>query len=117
MQAEREFRTLNERFRSERLLSASFYEQIRGKGIEPHESVLVRLTPDGANTYFGQVIRQDGTVFDFDIDLDLPAHSKWVETTAEFENSYRRFAHSKPWREEVLAQQLRDELRAGRHDL
>jgi hypothetical protein len=46
--------------------------------------VLVSWTPDGGNTYFGKVIRQDGRMFEFDVDLDLPQHTTWLNVTDEF---------------------------------
>jgi hypothetical protein len=104
--AREEIRELNERFRNGALLGKSFHAQLRLHGCDPSRSVLVALVPDGANTYSGQIIKQDGSVLAFDVDLDSPDLSRWEDCTREFEQQRLRIETSKPWAPSVVAYEL-----------
>lgn len=81
-------------------------------GCAYYTSILISLVPDGGNTYFGRIIRQDGQVFDFDLDLDTPRMSSWRDVTNEFRQICGRNRTTKPWSEEVVASELFRELQA-----
>ena len=61
---------LNKKFHSKSLLTESFYVQLEQAGFMYKKCILINLFPDSSNTYCGKIIRQDGQVFEFDIDLD-----------------------------------------------
>jgi hypothetical protein len=105
-QSRQELVELNERFRSRHLLSKSFYAQLEQHGCDTQRSVLVELVPDGASTYSGKLIRQDGTVLSFDIDLDSPDMSKWDDVTRSFQAESRRLQRSRPRARPVIAYEL-----------
>jgi hypothetical protein len=65
-------------------------------------STLVSLVPDGANTFTGKMIRQDGRVFEFDVDVDSPEFTTWRDVTDEFQDGLRT-GRTKPWSAERLA--------------
>jgi hypothetical protein len=100
--AARALAELNQRFCARELLGEAFYVEMRARGFIHAQCVLVSIAPDGSNTYFGRIIRQDGRVFDFDVDLDDSAFSSWIDVTEKFERDLRarRF---KPWSPELLA--------------
>jgi hypothetical protein len=100
--AARAFAELNGRFRAGELIGEAFYVEMIARGFNHAQCVLVSVVPDGANTYVGRIIRQDGRVFDFDVDLDDPALSSWTDVSESFERdlSAGRF---KPWSPELLA--------------
>jgi hypothetical protein len=102
-QARREISSLNAAFRARELLDPRFYRQLESAGFQPEKCVLVSITPDGAETYFGTLIRQDGRVFDFDIALAAPAHSEWTEITDTFLKDYRRLKKGRPWLPSIVA--------------
>lgn len=102
-QAREEHRRLNEAFRARKVLDSRFYSQVKAAGCDPEGSVLVSYTPDGADTYFGTLIRQDGRVLAFDIALANPAGSEWEDRTEEFLQEYGRNRKSRPWLPTVVA--------------
>jgi hypothetical protein len=110
-QSRHELRALNDRFRSRELLPEPFYAELRQHGCEPDRCVLVQLMPEGARTYSGKIIRHDGVVLSFDVDLDAPELSQWVDTTGEFEKENRRLAQRQPWASAVVAYELFRALR------
>lgn len=80
---------LNEYFHSHKMLPSSFYQQLMQTGFQFAKSVMIELVPDGSNTYFGKIIRQDGRVFEFDVDLDSSECSTLDDITDEFEMTLR----------------------------
>jgi hypothetical protein len=101
---------LNQKFRSGQLLGRSFYARLGLHGCDPKRSVLVALVPEGADTFSGKVIKQDGTVLGFDVDLDSPELSQWEDLTQKFQTETRSLLGSKPWAESVVAYALFREL-------
>jgi hypothetical protein len=100
--ARRELVELNNRFRDRKLASPSFYSQLMQAGFAYAACVLVSLVPDGANTFIGKVIRQDGRVFEFDVDLDSPQFTTWRDVTDEFREGLKT-GRIKPWSAEKMA--------------
>jgi hypothetical protein len=104
---------LNRRFRARELIGEAFYVQMLARGFAYPRCVLVSLVPDGSNTFVGKLIRQDGKVFDFDVDLDDPALSSWTDVSESFEQKLAAGGF-KPWSRELLAHaeyaRLRDSL-------
>ena len=80
---------LNEYFHSHKILPSSFYQQLMQAGFQSAKSVMIGLVPDGSNTYFGKIIRQDGRVFEFDMDLDSSEYFIMEDITDEYENTIR----------------------------
>lgn len=93
---------LNRRFHARKLAGKGFYAQLMEQGFAHGQCVLVSLVPDGANTYVGKIIRQDGRMFEFDVDLDVPALSSWTDVSENFERELRA-GRFKPWAQESLA--------------
>ncbi len=102
-QAAREHADLNQRFRDGELLDKRFYAQLSERGCVVNECVLVNLVPDGDETYFGTIIRQDGRVFDFDLALANSSGSEWDDKTEPFLHDYDRDRRSQPWLPNVIA--------------
>lgn len=94
---------LNDRFRNRELLPGEFYEQFETKGFNLPGCVLVSIFPDGDDTYCGRVIRQDGDVFKFDVDLAASCYSSWTNITVEFKTLYEKRRLTKPWSSDVVA--------------
>jgi len=88
------------------MVDPRFYEQLTERGCDVDECVLVRLVPDGADTFFGTVIRQDGRVFDFDLVLEDSRGSEWEEKTERFLREYETHQKSKPWMPGVVAYRM-----------
>jgi transposase len=103
-------RELNERFRSGHLIGKSFYAQLGLHGCDPSRSVLVTVVPEGSNTFSGQIIKQDGSVVTFDIDLDSPELSRWEDCSQDFQQERQGLVHSRPWAESVVAFELFQEI-------
>lgn len=101
--AREELADLNAKLHGRSLLTESFYRQLMQAGFAYRQCFLVSLVPDGSNTFFGQVIRQDGRVFEFDLDLDSAQFSSWTDVTDAFLKRYERNRKSKPWAKEVVA--------------
>jgi hypothetical protein len=93
---------LNRRFRARELVGEAFYVQLTAQGFACAQCVLVSVVPDGSSTYLGKIIRQDGRVFDFDVDLDGPALSSWTDVTESFEQKLDAGGF-KAWSPELLA--------------
>ena len=102
----REHSDLNARFRSGEMVVSRFYAQLTERGCEVDKCVLVKLVPDGAETYFGTVIRQDGRIFEFDLALTDSSASDWEEKTGDFLREFERAQKSKPWMPEVVAYRM-----------
>lgn len=104
---------LNRRFRARALVGEAFYVQMMARGFLYAQSVLVSIVPDGSNTYLGKIIRQDGRVFEFDVDLDDPELSSWTDVSESFEQKLGAGGF-KPWSRELLAHaeyaRLRDSI-------
>lgn len=95
---ENETLKLNESFHDKSLLNESFYSQLVQKGFKYTKCVLVSIFPDSSNTYCGIIIKQDGSIFEFDLDLDSPKFSIWEDITNDFTSNYikkKRNLHSK----------------------
>jgi hypothetical protein len=88
------------------MVDSRFYIQIAERGCEVDKCVLVKIVPDGADTYFGTIIRQDGRIFEFDLALADSSASDWEETTEDFLREFERAQKSKPWRPEVVAYRM-----------
>lgn len=104
-QARAAHRALNQEFHARALVDERLYQQLEARRCVVAACVLVSICPEGGDTYFGQIIRQDGRVFEFDLSLDAPANAEWVDKTHEFLAAYRRHAKTKPWLEMVVAYQ------------
>jgi len=104
---------LNEKFHSKELLSQDFYIQLDRKGIVLASSVLVYLIPDGDNTYLGKIIRQDGDIVAFDLDLDDEKYSEWKNVTEEFLNEFRVKSKNQPWLESIVAYEYFKSINTG----
>lgn len=79
-------------------------------GIQLNKSVVYELIPEGNNSYTGKVIRQDGQVFQFDLDLDDKEYTVLDKITDEFNRQYKMLKNSKPWAKEVVSLTLFKEL-------
>jgi hypothetical protein len=101
---------INKKFHEKQLVDESFYQQLLQQGFVYRHSLLVSIFPDSSNTYFGKIIRQDGNVFEFDVDLDEAECSSWHEITADFREYYEKNKRVKPWLVEVVASKLFNEL-------
>jgi hypothetical protein len=110
--ARRALAELNRRFRARELVGEAFYVQMMARGFAYAECVLVWVVPDGSNTYVGKIIRQDGRVFDFDVDLDDPALSSWTDVSESFEQKLAAGGF-KAWSRELLAHAEYARLRDG----
>ena len=101
---------VNERFWKRSILGPSFYAQLAAHGFDCAGSLLVEAVPEGSNTYSGAVIRQDGRVFAFDVDLELPHLSEWEDVTESFLEKCRRLTPVEPWADPVVALALFGEI-------
>lgn len=97
---------LNNSFHQKRLIGDAFYVQLIQEGFIYLQCVLISIFPDSSNTYCGQIIRQDGNVIKFDIDLDSQARSSWEDITNEFKKLFEDHKITKPWSKEVIAYNL-----------
>lgn len=102
---------LNEKFHKKLLVNEVFYKQLMKNGFSYHQCLLVSIFPDSSNTYCGKLIRQDGCVFEFDIDLDTAAYSSWEDVTGSFRELCEKNKVEKPWLKEVVAYDLFYELK------
>ena len=107
-QAESALLKFNKSYWDESLMPVSFYNALREFGIEIGKSVMVNLIPDGDNTYVGGIIRQDGSLFEFDLDLVEPENNTWEEVPNKSNKSSKLPQHTKtrPWDDIVLANEL-----------
>ena len=64
------------------------------------------IFPDGSNTYCGQIIHQNGEVFEFDIDLDSNQYSSVKDITKYFKDVVSKKSVGEPWAKEVVAYKL-----------
>jgi len=101
---------LNNKFHDKTLLADAFYKQIMQAGFAYSQCILVSIFPDGSSTYCGQIIRQDGNVLEFDIDLDSSEYSSWKDITDDFRRIVESKSRTKPWLKEVVAYNLFCEL-------
>jgi hypothetical protein len=107
---------LNTKFHDKQLLSGGFYKQLMQSGFVCKQCLLISIFPDGTNTYCGQIIRQDGHVFDFDIDLDSSEYTSWKDITENFRETYGKNKINRPWLKEVVADKMFGELRLSPND-
>lgn len=114
--AKEELIQLNDKFHKSSLVTEAFYNQLMQRGFAYRQCLLVAIFPDGSNTYCGQLIRQDGNVFDFDIDLDSAEYSSWKDVTDSFRQIYERNKAAKPWLKEVVAYNLFKESQMTTYD-
>ncbi|WP_425628497.1 hypothetical protein [Vibrio neptunius] len=105
-----ELAELNRKFYDKLLLSDEFYNQLMHSGFAYRQCFLVSIFPDSANTYYGQLIKQDGDVVEFDIDLDNAKYSSWENITVSFRELYEKNRSTKPWLREVVAYDLFSKL-------
>lgn len=101
---------LNRKFHDKLLLSGDFYKQLMQAGLAYRQCLLVSIFPDSANTYCGKVIKQDGDVIEFDIDLDNSKYSSWDNITVSFRELYEKNRDTKPWLKDVVAYELFSKL-------
>lgn len=101
---------LNDKFHKKQLVGDTFYKQLMQAGFAYSQCILISIFPDGGNTYCGQIIRQDGNVIKFDIDLDSAEYSCWENITDSFNRLYDKDKLAKPWLKEVVAYSLYREL-------
>lgn len=94
---------LNQQFQSKELVGQAFYKQLKNAGFAYQFCVLVSWYMTGASEFFGKIIRQDGEIFEFDVDLDYPQYSTWANITTNFLTVYERSKRHKPWKDEVVA--------------
>lgn len=97
---------LNRKFNERLLLTDEFYKQLMQAGFAYNQCILVSIFPDGSNTYCGKIIKQDGGVIDFDIDLDDLKFSSFENITKSFMQLYEKNHNVKPWLKEVVAYDL-----------
>jgi len=93
---------LNDKFHNKKLLGDSFYKQLMQAGFAYRQCALVEVFPDSGNTYCGAVIKQDGKVFEFDIDLDDPDYSLFKDVSESFEKIRKERSKTKPWQKELV---------------
>jgi len=101
---------LNDKFHKKALLNESFYKQLMQNGFAYHQCLLVHIFPDSSNTYCGKIIRQDGHVIEFDVDLDFGGYSAWEDVTDDFQEVWKKNKITQPWLKEVVAYNLFLEL-------
>lgn len=94
---------LNKKFHDKSLLNDAFYKQLMQAGFAYSQCILVYIFPDSSNTYCGQIIRQDGKVLAFDIDLDSAKYTSWKDITDDFRKTCESSSSAKPWLKEVVA--------------
>ena len=94
---------LNRKFNERLLLTDEFYKQLMQAGFAYNQCVLVSIFPDSSNTYCGKIIKQDGDVIDFYIDLDDLESSSFENITTSFMQLYEKNHNAKPWLKEVVA--------------
>ena len=75
---------LNSEFQSGSVMPGEFHTQFTRHGFIRKQSVLIDWLPDSANTYFGHFIDQGRRVIEFDVDLDFPSSSSWIDVTDTF---------------------------------
>ena len=102
---------LNSKFHNKQLLLDGFYKQLMQTGFVYKQCLLISIFPDGTNTYCGQIIRQDGHVFDFDIDLDSSKYTSWKDITKNFREIYEKNKINRPWLKEVVANKMFNEYK------
>ncbi len=105
-ETEEQLEVLNQRLRSGKLLRKSFYSQLKLHRCDYQQSILVKLVPEGAQTYAGRIISQDIRVIDFDIDLDSPDLSRWADVTDQFLAEYQKLRAHRPWDPTVVAYEI-----------
>lgn len=101
---------MNKKFHDKLILNEAFYEQLRQNGFVFSKCFLISIFPDSGKTYCGKIIRQDGSAFEFDVDLDSPEYSSWENVTDSFQKLYEKNKIEKPWLEEVVACKLFNEM-------
>lgn len=97
---------LNSKFHTEQLLTDVFYKQLIQSGFLFKQCLLISIFPDGSNTYCGQIIRQDGHIFTFDVDLDSSEYSLWKDVTEDFFQTCEKNKAIKPWLKEIVAYRI-----------
>lgn len=105
-----ELAELNREFHYGILLSDELYKQLMQSGFAYRQCLLASIFPDSANTYCGKLIKQDGNVVEFDIDLDDPKYSSWENITVSFRELYEKSRSTKPWLREIVACDLFSKL-------
>lgn len=103
---EKEIVELNSKFHAKQLLTDIFYKQLIQSGFLFKQCLLISIFPDSCNTYCGQIIRQDGHIFTFDVDLDSSEYSIWKDVTEEFIQTYDKNKTIKPWLKEVVTYRM-----------
>ena len=73
---------LNSKFHSKQHIAPGIYQQLMKSGFLHQKSFLVAVFPDGSNTYCGKIIKENGLVFNFDI--DNPSSSSFSDITEDF---------------------------------
>jgi len=104
---------LNQRFHDKELLSDSFYEQLLKLGFVYCQCVLVNIFPDSGNTYCGIIIKQDGSVLEFDVDLDTPGCSRFSDITDSFQKMRTERSKTKSWKKVLIAFDFFQKTQAG----
>jgi hypothetical protein len=94
-EAEKQIAVLNTYFRNRTLVGPSFYAQLEQAGFLCDRCVLVSFLPEGG-TYSGSIVRQDGRVFTFDVDLDCSEVTEWNDVTDEFLKALKT-GRLQPW--------------------
>lgn len=103
---------LNSKFHNQTILTDEFYRQLVQAGFLYRQSILISIVPDGSNTFFGQLIQQDGDVVEFDVDLDCEDYSSWKDVTDSFRQVIEKHRRNKSWSREAVAYSLFEKLRA-----
>src|SRR5262245_260919 len=80
--------------------SANLNRQLEQLGIVIRKSVLIDLFPDGENQFEGRLIRQDGQICSFSIDLEDSASAGLSVETEKLDRTL------KPWSPEILAREF-----------
>lgn len=97
---------VNRKFWRGQLLGGTFYAQLGAHGCDYRRSVVISLVPEGARTFTGKLLVQDGNVLGFDIDLDRSDLSRWEDLTQQFREECSHLRKAKPWAPQVLAYEL-----------
>ncbi len=111
--ARKQIQDLNSAFWSEVVLgnpgdSANLNRQLEQLGIVIRKSVLIDVFPDGENQFEGRLIRQDGKICGFSVDLEDPASAD-----LQVEGEPRPQALP-PWSAEMLAREIFAEVSSQR---
>jgi hypothetical protein len=97
---------LNDLFQGHKVAPVEFYEQLKSRGVDIALSILIKIYPDGDNTYYGSLINQTGQVCSFDVDCDDEKFTRWEVVELEEFLNQEGSTKLKPWDAEVIAVEI-----------